>query len=323
MNRLAQLFFSVLLFSGGNLFSQRVEAEALLSRDQIKIGEQVQLKLAVRYREGSKKSVVTWPELKDTIIGKVEIVKEDSILTHLANRASVLYEQVRNITITSFDSGMYVIPSQKFIVDEDTVQTDELQLYVSSIPVDTTKPIKDIKAIYDVPPPPVPFDSHEPTSWWIWATVAVVAIGVGLLVFYLTRKKKVEPEIIAAPGRKILLHEKYLEQLAELGRRKPWLQGELKQYHISLTEILRAWIVDRYRIHAKEMTTVEIIRTLNSMRANASAVMQLERALRMADMVKFAKWIPATDENENSLQLAINFIEATAEIPQPQMGPQR
>src|SRR5665213_3522272 len=131
MNRLRLLFFLLPIFFSGNIFAQRVEAEALLSRNQIKIGEQTELKLAVRYREGSKKSVVTWPELKDTIIAKIEIVKEDSIHTHLANQASVLYEQLRTITITSFDSGVYVIPAQQFIVDDDTVQTDPLQLYVS------------------------------------------------------------------------------------------------------------------------------------------------------------------------------------------------
>ena len=122
---------------------------------------------------------------------------------------------------------------------------------------------------------------------------------------------------LSTSGRSLLPHEKVLEQLAELGRKKPWLHGELKEYHIAMTEILRAWTVERFQIHAREMTTGEIIQTLNSKRANASALMQLERVLRTADMVKFAKGIPEAEENENCLRLAMNFVEATSIYPEP------
>ncbi|HET6991427.1 MAG TPA: hypothetical protein VFJ43_08895, partial [Bacteroidia bacterium] len=70
-------------------------------------------------------------------------------------------------------------------------------------------------------------------------------------------------------------------------------------------------------VHALEMTTGEIIRTLNSKRVDSSAVMKLERVLRTSDMVKFAKGIPDVEENEIVLQLAINFVQATAVYPEP------
>jgi hypothetical protein len=306
-----------LLFSVSSVIAQRVEAEAILTNNQIRIGEQVQLKLAVRYMEGSQKSVVTWPLLKDTITGKIEIIKADTIVTILANRASVLYEQSRLITITAFDSGSYTIPPQQFIVDKDTVQTDPLLFYVTSIPVDTTKPIKDIKGIYDVPAAPVIAEAG--TNWWIWTIGALLILGAAFTVYYFTRKKDLEPEPVPVISRRILPHEKYLEQLAELGRKKPWMHGELKQYHIALTEILRSWLVERYRMHAKEMTTTEIIRILHSLRADSSSIMQLERVLRLADLVKFAKGIPHDEENENNINLAINFIQATAVYPTNQI----
>ena len=305
---------SLLFFTAGCVTAQRVSAEAVLTNNQVKIGEQAQLKLAVRYREGSRKSVVTWPVLKDSIISKVEIVKADSIVTTLASRASVLYEQSRAITITAFDSGTYTIPPLRFVVDNDTVETKPLLFYVSSVPVDTTKPIKDIKGIYDVPPPP-PIVENESSHWWIWLLGGILLVGAAFTVYFLMRKKEIIPQAIPAPARRTLAHEKYLEQLAELGRKKPWLHGELKKYHISLTEILRSWVVERYGIHAKEMTTTEIVRALHSLRADSSAIMQLERALRLADLVKFAKAFPDNEENENSIHLAMNFIQATAIYP--------
>jgi LPXTG-motif cell wall-anchored protein len=306
----------LLLFIGKTIHAQNSEAEAILMRSQIKIGEQVDLKLAVRYHEGTKKSVVTWPELKDTLSKEIEIIKMDSIKTVLASRSSVLYEQARTITITAFDSGTYIIPSQIFIVNKDTIYTNELKLYVNTIPVDTTKPIKDIKSIYDVPGAPI-VDEPKTSNQWMWfALGGLLVITAVFLIIYFTRKKKLIP-MIHSPQRELLPHEKVLEQLAELGRNKPWLHGELKQYHISMTEILRAWVVERFRIHAKEMTTGEIIYLLNSNRADASASMKLERVLRTADMVKFAKGIPENEENEYCLQLAMDFVSATAIYPEP------
>jgi hypothetical protein len=309
------LAFSLLLLFTGKISAQHPDAEALLQKTQIRIGEQVELKLAIRYNEGTKKSVVTWPVLQDTLVRGLEIVKLDTLHTILANRASVLYEQSRTVVITAFDSGMYVIPPQRFIVNKDTAETLPLTLFVVSVPVDTNKPIKDIKEIYDVPPAPPAVKKSEPLAWYWYVIGGVVILALLLLFYFITRKKQNLP-VLPSFSRQLLPHEKVLEQLAELGRKKPWLHGELKSYHISLTTILRAWTVERYKIHAREMTTGEIINALYSQRVNATAVMQLERVLRTADMVKFAKGIPPDDENENVLQLAIKFVEATAVYPE-------
>lgn len=318
MKKLQLFFFALLIFSVTTIYAQRANAEALLSRNNIRIGEQTELTLAVRYHEGTKKSVVTWPEFHDTIAKGIDIVSVDTIHTKLASRSSVLYEQSTKIIVTVFDSGMYIIPPQKFIVDNDTVETLPLELYVLTVAVDTSQAIKDIKDIYTVPPPPIMADTNSPHHWWWWAIGGFALIATIMLILYLTRKKKNLP-VIPSFTRQLLPHEKVLEQLAELGRRKPWMHGELREYHIAMTEILRAWIVERYHIHAREMTTGEIISTLHSKRVDSSAVMKLERVLRTADMVKFAKGIPEMEENESCLQLAMNFVEGTAIYPEPQL----
>ncbi|MDQ3110564.1 MAG: DUF4381 domain-containing protein [Bacteroidota bacterium] len=316
MKKQTVLLFILLLLTGGFLLAQRLDAEAILMKDEIKIGEQVELKLAVRYQEGTNKSIVTWPEFKDTLTRGIEIIKTDSIHTILANRASVLYQQSRSIYITAFDSGMYIIPAQKFIVDNELVETLPQFLYVVSVAVDTTKPIKDIKEIYEVPPAPEIIQPGKPLAWWWWAIIGAAILGTIALIWFLTRKNKNVP-VVASFSKQLLPHERVLELLAVLGRKKPWMHGELKEYHIALTEILRAWVVERYLIHAKEMTTGEIIRALHTIRVDASAIMQLERVLRTADLVKFGKANPVNEENENVLQLAMNFVQATAVYPEP------
>lgn len=306
--------FSFFCLLAGGLIAQHSDAEAVLKRDTILIGEQTEIKINLHYREGSKKSVVSWPELKDTLTYGVEILRQDSIKTRLADRVSVLYEQTSTLTITSFDEGIYEIPPIQFIVDNDTVQSLPVTLFVKTVPVDTTKPIKDIKGIYNVPGPPKPKDDSAFSWWWIAIGIIVLA-GIIVLIVWLTRKKAV-PVLPETPGRISLPHEKFLEELAELERKQQWLNGELKAYHISLTDIMRRWLAERYRIHAMEMTTFEMVRALKKQQVAPGSVMQMERILRTADMVKFAKGIPDREENETVMKLAISFIQNTAVYPQ-------
>ena len=45
---------------------------------------------------------------------------------------------------------------------------------------------------------------------------------------------------------------------------------------------------------------------------------QLEMILEIADIVKFANARPLADENEVAYQRAVNFVEATRPVEQPQ-----
>lgn len=296
------------------LFAQKPEAEATLERDQIRIGEQVKLHLSIHYTEGTKKANVTWPDLQGTLTEGVDIVGADSVKTALVNRASILYEQTRNLTLTSIDSGSYIIPPIPFVVNNDTVYSNEVSLYVTTIPVDTTKPIKDIKDIYSVPPAP-----PEPKQPWhlpLWLVIVALVVAAGIVTLVLVLRKKKTPEPLPVQQRGLLPHEKVLAELEELGRKKQWLHGELKPYHVALTGIIRGWIVERYRFPAREMTTNEIINRLQREGVNTQAVFEIERVLRTADLVKFAKAVPDNEENERVLQMAMNFVHATALYPQ-------
>ncbi|HTL80796.1 MAG TPA: BatD family protein [Bacteroidia bacterium] len=307
------LFIASLLVMSGLSAQTKPDASAKFSQNQFRIGEQITLQLKLHYNEGTKHAKVTWPSISDTLVHNFTVVKKDTISTTLVNRASVLYEKAQKITVTSFDSGFYHIPAFRFIVDKDTVYTDSLMVYVSTIPVDTTQDIKDIKDIYTVPPPP-----EEPHSrMWLWILlIALFVIAVVIIILALLRNRKEEP-VVVAPVRYVSPHEKVLAELSKLGMEKPWMSGDLKPYYISLTEILRGWIVDRYKIPAREMTTREIIRGLRALRASDQSIVYIERILIDADMVKFAKGKPSMDDCEKNLQLAFNYVNMTIPPVQP------
>jgi hypothetical protein len=90
-----------------------------------------------------------------------------------------------------------------------------------------------------------------------------------------------------------------------------WQAGHVKTYHSELTEILRMYLERRFNIHALEQTSLEIISDVNSILQNDEAKQNLTKTLEIADSVKFAKHKSGALENEQSLKMAIQFIEST------------
>ncbi|MCA6362974.1 MAG: hypothetical protein IM638_08040 [Bacteroidetes bacterium] len=300
--------------------SPRIEVNAALKQNTIRIGEQIELRLSVRYREGSKKTNVVWPALKDTLCKGVEIIKTDSLHTDLRDRTSVLYEQWKIITITSFEEGQWVIPAMTFKVDDVPFSSPPLVLTVNTVAVDTTQDIKDIKDIMAVPPP-ILKEKSAISKWWWMAGGAFILLVSGLILWLLNRKKPATvPTLQIVPGGPEP-HERVLEELLALGRRKMWEDpAELKNYHTRLTEILRSWVAERYRMGALEMTTGEILQHLRYKYADETAVLLLRDVLLMADTVKFAKNIPVPEDNARSLNTAMEFVRKTP-FPAPQYVP--
>lgn len=289
-------------------------ADAILPVDKARIGEQLELDLKVHYTEGTTKSNVVWPQLKDTLAKGIEILKVDTIRTRLLSRSSVLYEQSCKITFTAFDSGLYVIPPIRFYVDGDSTFTEPVTFYMSTVVVDTTKPIRDIKDIYDVPAAPPVAEEKKEVNWYLWGGLAVLVVAIAAFLLWYLNRKKVEPQLLQ-PVRPKLPHERYLEMLDELALKKQWEYGDYKGFYVALTGIMRSWLAERYRIHALEMTTVEILRVLRLEKVNPERLAEIEQVLREADLVKFAKAIPTPQSCENSLQLSKNFVNRTAIIP--------
>ena len=106
-----------------------------------------------------------------------------------------------------------------------------------------------------------------------------------------------------------------LEALDEVERRKLWQQGQVKEHHSAVTDILRGYIEERYQVPALESTTDDLLGILRTSSMTTSQREQLANLLRMADMVKFAKWTPLPAENEHVLAGAIKLVHQTADTP--------
>jgi hypothetical protein len=297
--------FITFFLSNIQISAQEITVSAKLDTNQIKIGKQACIKLEAKAPKGTQ---IIFPQLKDTITEKIELVNVGKIDTVQAGN---LITYTSNLIITSFDSGFFAIPPFSFGIKNDTskhFETDALLIAVQTVPVDTTLAIKAIK-------PPI-----DP-SWSIFEIQNELLMGFALLIaivaliYFLKRRKKIEIveeiKVVKRPA-----HEIALESLNELRNQKLWQQGRVKQYHIVIADTLRTYIENRYSIGAMEMTSEEIIRSLRLIIVDAQLKSKLSSVLILSDMVKFAKEQPLPNENELSWEQAVEFIKQTALVHQ-------
>ena len=85
------------------------------------------------------------------------------------------------------------------------------------------------------------------------------------------------------------------------------LYAEQKAYYTDVTNVLRKYISQRYNINALEMTSHEILESMN----DVCDVSELKVVFNTADLVKFAKY--STDANDMTYYLdsIVHFIDST------------
>ena len=297
------------------LFSVKVTAQqaqpvenAVVKADTLRrqIGQQVVLTINVRIPDSKK---VYWPSIPDSL-GRIEIISRSPIDTMQGvGKNWKMYSQ--KLTITSFDTGFISFPKLAFKTstgkDTTVLLSDSVLLKYSSIPVDTTKAIKDIKGLMGAP-----LTAGE-VAPWILGILILGAIGVIIYTVYL-RKKSKKPLILFKPKPELPAHILALEALNRLKDEALWKKDRFKEYYTGLTDILRSYLEKRFGVMAQEMTSDEILEALKS-HTNEGLMSKLRNLFFTADMVKFAKGIPEANENEVNLDIAYDFVETTKLLP--------
>jgi hypothetical protein len=154
-----------------------------------------------------------------------------------------------------------------------------------------------------------------PINWrkyLLYGLIALVVIGLlvgGFLYWQKHRRPKDAPVARPVPTRPA--HEIALEKLEELRLKKLWQGDRTKEYYIELSDIVREYIEFRYGIMALEQTTDETVRALKINGVDEQQIAALKGMLQLADLAKFAKYRPLSDENDRSMDVAKGFVEAT------------
>jgi hypothetical protein len=300
------------MVSGTIAWGQGYKATAKLEPHTILIGDQVNLNLNFSFPSGTQ---VVWPSIKDTILGNIQVISRTKVDTSWsADKKNLQLRQ--ELRLTCFDSGFYTIPPIRFYyrnLPDTTIRFEQTEiqiLTVHTLAIDTTLAIKPIKG-----PVKIPFSILEYLPWII-AGLLFLAIA-GFLIYYLIKRKKGEPIFLLRPSVKYQPHEWALMELEKLRKKKLWQAGKMKEYYTELTDILRKYIEDRFRLMAMESTTGEILEDLEEkIGIQKEFRTTLGKILSMADLVKFAKYMPLPEDHEQSMEDAVDFINKTYTTPE-------
>ena len=246
----------------------------------------------------------------DTIIAEIEVISKSQADTiDLENNRRQINQ---DIIIQSFDSGLYTIPPIQYIVGKDTFKANPLALKVIPVSVDS---LQTIHGQADVIYPNSRWYDFLPdfiTDYWGWILVVIIVI-LGAIFGLLLYKKKL-PITLTPAKKEIPPYELAIQLLEKLRDEKLCERGQEKEFYTRLTDILRSYIDSRFGINAMEMTTTQIIESLNSNNETVDSKSYVEQVLEIADFVKFAKVRPLPDDNVKSYNWALQFVKETKPI---------
>jgi len=274
-------FFSALISNAQN----KVTIRSGIDKTRIVIGEQIHLTLEADFAPEEPMRFFTIDS-----IPHFEILERKKIDT-LDNREGIKLSQ--SLTLTSFDSGQWVIPSFELPADKP-MYTDSVVVDVGFSPFDSTQPYHDIKDVIDVP-----IKEKKEETWYWYA--AASALLIAAIVYFLLRKKKK-----SAP--KITFVDPYKEAQQELAKlEKENLTPKL--FYTRLVDIFRLYISRRKGIASLQKTTDDLVVQVRSLRLPADEFNRLAQSLRMSDFVKFAKYEPDESDKRDSFKTMKDFIE--------------
>jgi len=298
----------LLLLISTSVFAQQKRVETIIDTTKNKIGAEFKLTLKTSVDTLSK---VVFPDLK--YFGTLEVIQSYPVDTVKNNDR---YELIKKYGLTQFDSGRYVIPRVKVLINNKSYLSDPISVEVANVQVDTLRQkmydIKDIQSAKDTI-----------GDWWKYLLAAVVFLAIGFGIYWFLKKrqqKAIEQEVYKTPI------EKATSLLNNLEKKELWQKGEIKEYYSELTDIARNYIEEAIEIPAMESTTSELIVGLRAasikkkMKVSQEIIENLERVLKQADLVKFAKSKPLEfeiTEDRNKIQKAIITLDNSIPVEVP------
>lgn len=273
---------------------------------KMRIGEKIEYLLQVK---ADSSALVTFSD--PPFFAPFEVLEESAIDTL---RAESRYLFTKKYALIQFDSGAYWLPPQKVMINGFTKVSDSLLIQVATVPVDTLKQnLFDIKPIVEVE------KNYDAITRNIVYGFLIVLLLIGLIyAFFFARKKREERKKKRPP------FERAIEELKALESVSPAEQQEFKDYYSRLTDVVRRYLEEEVKISALESTTDELMLKLEALKQSGTlelereTIKNLKSVLQTADLVKFARSLPAFGMTNKDRGLVEEVVIETKEVlPEP------
>ena len=279
--------------------------ESALSKDSILVGEQVVWSTRMVLPQNQELMFAPYAGVVEAEKAPVDVI-HDIVLDTLAIKNGNKELEVK-LLLTSFDSGYFKLPFMVALTPQgDTIYLDSPFLDVTNTPVDTANfvmhPIKGQMKY------PVTFKEVLP-----WSALAIVLGVLGYLLYRYIRYRKENRGLFGKPVVSDPPHIVALRELDRIRGEQLWQNGEEKLYYTGITDALREYIEARFGVSAMEKTSSEILADLSDKKIEQRNYKELDELFKTADLVKFAKYVPGNEENEEVIPMAVRFVNAAFE----------
>ena len=212
--------------------------------------------------------------------------------------------------------GTYSIPAMTVTyldrnnaADSTQLTTEKIQVTVKSLLGQNggSAEIKDIRGPLSLP------ENIALQILLIAILLLLILLGIaGFLYWRKISNKKKPLEVQLRP------EEIALQELEQLLAEKLLARGEVKLFHLKISDILRHYIENRFGFKAPERTTEEFLTELSMARSQKNSLLGSHKTLLAdflihCDLVKFAKHEPTIAESDKTVAICREFIEETKE----------
>ena len=299
------VLFLMLALTVLGLKAQNVEVEGKVASTEVQVGKPFTLDLSLKVPYGW---FVEWNDFAiDTLSEQIDILKRGDVVRTADADSNVIVQQ--QLTLMTFDTGRVELPAVGLTYAksfEDPMRmkafTEPIDLYVTTITVDTLQPYKPI-----VGPVAAPVRMKDVFPWILAALIAALLV-IGIIYFLKRRKTSIDEEGNVIKGPVIPPYDKAVDDLKKLREEKMWQSGKVKEYFSSLTDIAREYIEGQFGVNAVEMTTDDILEEIKPLRFSKETYNKLKDTMEVADLVKFAKYSASTLESDTALNSMTDFV---------------
>lgn len=286
------------------LSGQEIRVRVQADTSIISVGDRITYTVVVEHAADEH---VVWPNPDSLDLGSFEVLGAEVLAPRQVDGMTV--SGIR-FMITAFELGELEIPSFDVRVEGSDgmvteVPTDAWAVHVRSVGLDEGGEIRAIKGPLSIART---FVSVLP---WLMLLAGLIAVGV---VWWRRRRREnsshLRPVQLLKPP-----HEIAYQALDHLERSGLLQRGAVKDFHVSVSEIIRNYVEGRYEIFALEMTTTELVDRLWRVGIEGDLLGRFRMFLERSDLVKFAKLRPSADESRDMVAIARSLVDDT----RPQM----
>lgn len=200
--------------------------------------------------------------------------------------------------------------------DTTTLYTNPVPISFKSLLAENEEELRPFKPIFDFA-----------AAWWPYIIgFLLLLIAAAALYYYYTQKEpepSTEPEPVFQPTPFRDPLRELQSTLNKLDKRELATEDEFERFYIDLGDAIREYFESLYRIPALESTSGEIMQQLKIRAIDEDLVNDTREVLQEADMVKFAKFTPTTEQAQKALKKGHNFLKRAREVDGPRVDHMR